>query len=203
MYGPAARCKRDDGSAGGAAVLHQCIRPRTWSVFHRLRATMDMRAYSSSLAVMSASTIRVTRFRMRREDRSSMPCFFPLADLGGKTLATDHTRICLPSSSFVRSGRPFLRPGRHVARGAARRARSRLAARQPMPVAPPRPGHVSTAPSTVASVMRAGAHDRSPCASRTGGQSAARPRRCGRACWRARWRACCNVAAAPPLGSSA
>jgi hypothetical protein len=36
---------------------------------------------------------------MRREDRSSMPCFFPLADLGGKTSATDHAGICLPSSS--------------------------------------------------------------------------------------------------------
>jgi benzoylformate decarboxylase len=26
MYAPAARCKRDDSSAGGAAVLHQCIK---------------------------------------------------------------------------------------------------------------------------------------------------------------------------------
>src|SRR5262249_62067812 len=66
MYGLAARCKRDEGSAGATAVLHQCIRPRTWSVFHLLRATMDMRAHSISLADMSASTIWVTRFRMRR-----------------------------------------------------------------------------------------------------------------------------------------
>jgi hypothetical protein len=54
---------------------------------------MGMRAHSISLTVMSASTMWVTRFRMRREDRCSMPCFFPLADLGGKTSATDHVRL--------------------------------------------------------------------------------------------------------------
>jgi len=37
MYGPAARCKRNVGSAGGAPVLHQCTRPRMWSVFRPLR----------------------------------------------------------------------------------------------------------------------------------------------------------------------
>jgi hypothetical protein len=132
LYGPAARCKRDDSSAGGAAVLHQCIRPRTWSVFHPLRATMDMRAHSTSLAVMSASTIWVTRFRMRREDRSSMPCFFPLADLGGKTSATDH--LHLSSVQFlcsvrvaVPSPRPACRSGRR-AQGAVETGRQAIRA---------------------------------------------------------------------------
>jgi hypothetical protein len=132
LYGPAARCKRDDSSAGGAAVLHQCIRPRTWSVFTPLRATMDMRAHSTSLAVMSASTIWVTRFRMRREDRSSMPCFFPLADLGGKTSATDH--LHLSSVQFlcsvrvaVPSPRPACRSGRR-AQGAVETGRQAIRA---------------------------------------------------------------------------
>jgi len=120
MYGLAARCKRDEGSAGATAVLHQCIRPRTWSVFHLLRATMDMRAHSISLADMSASTIWVTRFRMRREDRCSMPCFFPLADLGGKTLATDHighlfsVQFLSSVRAAVASSRPACRCGRRA-----------------------------------------------------------------------------------------
>ena len=119
MYGPAARCKRADGSAGAGAVLHQCIRPRTWSVFHPLRATMDMRAHSISLTDMSASTMRVTRFRMRREDRSSMPCFFPLADLGGKTSATDHVRLfSVQFLSSVRAAVPSSRPARRYGRRA-------------------------------------------------------------------------------------
>ena len=117
MYGPAARCKRNVGSAGGAAVLHQCIRPRMWSVFRRLRATMGMRAHSISLAVMSLWTIRVTRFRMRREDRSSMLRFILSQTSAGKTSV-----ICLHSSvqflCSVRVAVPPPRPAGHSGRRA-------------------------------------------------------------------------------------
>jgi hypothetical protein len=162
-----------------------------------------MRAHSIALTVMSASTIRVTRFRMRREDRFSMPCLFPLADLGGKTSATDHACIVFRRGPlFGQGGRSFApasmslrapRAGRTVETGRQER----------VPVPPALPGHVSTAPSTAARIRQVGAHDRPPCASRTCGQSAARPRQCGRAYWRARWRACCSAAVAPPLRSSA
>ena len=72
---------------------------------------------------------RVTRVRMRREDRSSIS-FHPLADLGRKT-GLCHRSLLDQCSSFVRAVRPFLRPGLHVVRGIARRGRqgwpSRLA----------------------------------------------------------------------------
>lgn len=123
--------------------MHQCIRPRTWSVFHPLRATMDMRAHSISLAVMS---------RWGQNGSPGFECAVKtvppcLASFLSQTSAGKHQRritsgICFPSSSLVRSGWPFLR-GLHVVGGAARRARSRVAGRQPVPLAPARPGHVS------------------------------------------------------------
>src|SRR5215471_13081983 len=119
MYGPAARCKRNVGSAGGAAVLHQCIRPRMWSVFRRLRATMGMRAHSISLAVMSRWDNSGHQFRMRREDRSSMLRFILSQTSAGKTSV-----ICLHSSvQFFCSVRVAVPPPR-PAGDAGRRARS-------------------------------------------------------------------------------
>jgi|KBSMisStaDraftv2_1062788.scaffolds.fasta_scaffold86008_2 hypothetical protein len=69
---------------------------------------MGMRAHSISLTVMSASTMWVTRFRMRREDRCSMPCSFLSQTSAGK-----HQRrimcVCFPSSCLVLLRWPFLR----------------------------------------------------------------------------------------------
>src|SRR5262245_383622 len=59
------------------ALLRSCINVlglKGWSIFHLLPATMDMCAHSISLAEMSLLDKGVTRFRMRREDRCSMPC---------------------------------------------------------------------------------------------------------------------------------
>jgi len=42
MYGPAAR-RKTDFQDGEREVLHQCIRPRRWSM--SLRASMDIRAH--------------------------------------------------------------------------------------------------------------------------------------------------------------
>ena len=82
MYGPAARRKRFRRS-GGFAVLHQCIRPLIGAVC--APGIMDISARAFSLADRpQAGAIRVTRVRMRREDRSSIS-FHPLADLGRKT----------------------------------------------------------------------------------------------------------------------
>ena len=48
-------------------------------------ANMDISAHTILLADRPQEAIRVTSFRMRREDRSSIS-FYPLADLGGEGL---------------------------------------------------------------------------------------------------------------------
>ena len=78
MYGPAVRCKRFS-SSWHSAVLHQCIRSLIGAVL--LRTIMDISARAFSLADRPRRAIWVTRFRMRREDRSSISSH-PLADLG-------------------------------------------------------------------------------------------------------------------------
>src|SRR4030095_3281101 len=78
MYGPAVRCKRFS-SSWHSAVLHQCIRSLIGAVL--LRTIMDISARAFSLVDRPRRAIWVTRFRMRREDRSSISSH-PLADLG-------------------------------------------------------------------------------------------------------------------------
>src|SRR5437660_9181828 len=86
-----------------------------------LQATMEI---STQYVLISGQTLEraiwVTRFRMLREDRSSMS-YHPLADLDGNRIRYLGHR-CLPCrcSSFVPLG-PFLRPGLQLLQGAARR----------------------------------------------------------------------------------
>ena len=77
MYGPAVRCKRCS-SSWHSAVLHQCIRSLIGAVL--LRTIMDISARAISLTDRPQRA-RVTSFRMRREDRTSISSH-PLADLG-------------------------------------------------------------------------------------------------------------------------
>jgi hypothetical protein len=57
-----------------------------------LLATMDISAHAISLADRPQWAIRVTSFRMRREDRSSIS-FDPLADLGGEGVSLSHLAL--------------------------------------------------------------------------------------------------------------
>src|SRR6516164_7303725 len=69
MYGPAVRCK-GISMRRWQAVLHQCIRPLIGASCSGL--IMDISAPAFSLADRPQRTIWVTRFRMRREDRTSI-----------------------------------------------------------------------------------------------------------------------------------
>jgi len=69
MYGPAVRCK-GISMRRWQAVLHQCIRPLIGALCSGL--IMDISAPAFSLADRPQRTIWVTRFRMRREDRTSI-----------------------------------------------------------------------------------------------------------------------------------
>jgi hypothetical protein len=69
MYGPAVRCK-GISMRRWQAVLHQCIRPLIRASCSGL--IMDISAPAFSLADRPQRTIWVTRFRMRREDRTSI-----------------------------------------------------------------------------------------------------------------------------------
>jgi hypothetical protein len=74
-----------------------------------LRTIMDISARAVSLADRPQRAIRVTSFRMRREDRSSISTY-PLADLGWKLLiGLCHRSLLISRSSFVRAkGRSFV-----------------------------------------------------------------------------------------------
>jgi len=63
------------------SALRSCINVSGLWLEHVLRAIMDISARASSLADRPRWAIRVTRVRMRREDRSSISSH-PLADLG-------------------------------------------------------------------------------------------------------------------------
>ena len=123
MYGPAVRRKRFRRS-GGFAVLHQCIRPLIGAV-----CAPGHHGYQRACVLItgqaSSGAIWVTRVRMRREDRSSISFSSsrrPRQENG--TMSSLSPDQC---SSFVRAMRPFLRPGRGVARRGRQGWPSRLA----------------------------------------------------------------------------
>lgn len=92
-----------------------------------LRATMDISAPAISLTDRPQGAIRVTSYRKRREDRTSISSH-PLADLGWNLLmGLRHRLLLLPRSSCVRArGRSFV-PARRTC--VASRARAVKAGR--------------------------------------------------------------------------
>jgi hypothetical protein len=64
------RAKQEDSTRRWQAVLHQCIRPLIGASCSGL--IMDISAPAFSLPERPQRTIWVTRFRMRREDRTSI-----------------------------------------------------------------------------------------------------------------------------------
>src|SRR5258707_15583806 len=83
MYGPAAR-RKTDLQDDEREVLHQCIRPRMWSML--LRASMGIRAHPRLTSGKASVDHYGTQSRwLRRADRSSISSFH-LADLGGEAV---------------------------------------------------------------------------------------------------------------------
>lgn len=200
MYGPAVRCKRVDDLVERSCVnvsglvAKQCIAPG----HHGFQRTSDLISGEAS-----NWAIRVTSFRMCREDRPPSPLSSRRPRREVVDLGCLHRGCfsCLHVISLVRSGGLSLVPTcsspSASGRGPVKAGRRSFAATRPGFSRPRLDG-----PEPDARLRQAGAPHGSSVSLRTRVPWRAPPRRCGQACWRVRSPARCDEGAGSPPRAS-